>query len=95
MSIDIFSDDPEVITTLQYNKALEYQESFIHGVGCDLIVIGLFQGKPKCIACKNWIANVWREHYSRVDALSKDLDYTTCGAMPYTARELMMEVLGI
>lgn len=94
MSDEIFSDDPETIINLLWNAANEYQESRISGAAIGLLTLGVLQGKPKCVAVQQWITAVWTDYYTRKAALSKNLDYSNNGPMPYTVPELMAEVMG-
>lgn len=80
-----------------WQKATEYQSSFISDAAFGLVTKGSIKGFPKCLAVEAWINSIWALYYQRKalvtyqwnDAL---YDFSSVGAMPYMVPDLMAEV---
>lgn len=70
--------------------ALEYAN--INGSAVALVTMGIMQSLPKCLAVQAWITSIWTLYYTRKATGSTDVDYSSCGAMPYSIPELMAEL---
>lgn len=70
--------------------ALEYAN--INGSAVGLVAMGILQSLPKCLAVQAWITSIWDLYYTRKANGSTDTDYSSCGDMPYSIPELMMEL---
>lgn len=78
---------------LLWQAAHNYEYTQISGSAVGLITIGLLKQKPKCTAVQEWITSIWNLYYERKENGSSDVDFSCCGAIPYTVPELMAEVL--
>ena len=81
-----------------WRKATAWQEQYISNAAYGLLAIGVMQGKPKSLACMQWINNIWTNHYYVQKPLVthdyQGYDFSICGPMPYTVPEMTAEVLG-
>lgn len=76
-----------------WQAAHDYEYAQISGSAIGLLARGVMQSKPKCIAVQNWIKDIWTEYYTRKANGSTNIDYSMCGACPYTVPELMAELV--
>jgi len=79
-----------------WQAATHYQESYISGAAIGLLAIGVIQNKPKSLAIKAWIDNIWNNHYYVQKPLVNEnytgYDFSVCGPIPYTVPELNAEL---
>jgi len=79
-----------------WQAATHYQESYISGAAIGLLAIGVIQNKPKSLAIKAWINNIWNNHYYVQKPLVNEnytgYDFSVCGPIPYTVPELNAEL---
>lgn len=79
-----------------WQAAHDYEYLRISGSAIGLLTLGAIQGKPKCLAVKAWINSIWTLYYTRKAAITADsvvdLDFTSCGKIPHTIPELIVEV---
>lgn len=88
--------DPSVVEAQRiaslWQAAHDYESTQVSGSAIGLLVIGVMQGKPKCVAVQNWIKSIWTEYYIRKAGTSTDTDYSFAGICPHTVPELMEEL---
>ena len=81
-----------------WQAAHDYEFAQISGSALSLLTIGVMQGKPKSLAIKSWIQDIWNLYYTRKATITNTqipnvmLDFSSCGEIPYTVPELMLEV---
>lgn len=79
-----------------WQAAHEYEYLRISGSAIGMLVLGVLQGKPKCVAVQSWIQSIWNLYYQRkvlVTVMDEpNLDFSSCGEIPYTVPELMEEL---
>ena len=82
-----------------WNAANAYNRAGISESGIGLLAIGAPKGLPKSLAVQAWVKSIWNLYYTRKAALSDteqitpaELDFSSCGAMPYSVPELMTEI---
>ena len=78
-----------------WNAAHDYEYIQINGTAIGLLTIGVIQGLPISLAIKNWSKDIWTLYYIRKSSMSisnLDLDFSSCGPMPYSIPELMNEL---
>lgn len=83
-----------------WRAATAYEQSYISGSALGTLTTGVLQNKPKSIAIKQWIMNLWMNHYyprkvmitGDAPITADQLDFTLVGPMPYSVPELVAEV---
>lgn len=80
-----------------WQAAHDYEYAQISGVAVGLLTVGVLQSLPKSLAIKDWSKSIWTLYYSRkasvTDMLDPTfLDFSSCGNIPYTIPELMVEI---
>lgn len=75
-----------------WQAAHDYEFQQISGSAIGLLAMGVMMGKPKCVAVQNWIKSIWALYYTRKATGSSDTDYSSCGAIPHSVPELMVEL---
>ena len=76
-----------------------YVSAQISGAAFTLLAIGVMKGLPKSLAVSAWINSVWALYYQRKPSITSTwdeamLDFSSCGQMPCTVPELLVEVNG-
>ncbi len=106
---DIAAEDEPLSEEIDYRAQNEmklwkaasiYEQTYISGSALGTLTIGVLQNKPKSIAIKQWIMNLWMNHYYPRKAMitgdapiaADQLDFTLVGPMPYSVPELAEEV---
>lgn len=85
------STDGERIAAL-WQAAHDTEFNAISGSAVGLIVLGVMQGKPKCMAVQLWIKSLWSLYYERKANGSDSTDFSTVGTCPHSVPELMQEL---
>lgn len=85
------STDGERIAAL-WQAAHDTEFNAISGSAVGLIVLGVMQGKPKCMAVQLWIKSLWALYYERKANGSDSTDFSTVGTCPHSVPELMQEL---
>ena len=79
-----------------WQVAHDYEYEQISGSAIGLLAIGVLQGLPKSTAIAGWIKAIWSLYYYRkalaLSGTPPDLDWSSCGAIPFTVPELMQEI---
>ena len=82
-----------------WNAANAYNRIGISESGVGLLAIGVTKALPKSLAVQAWVKSIWNLYYTRKAALTDtaqitaaQLDFSSCGAMPYSVPELMTEI---
>jgi len=81
-----------------WQAASKYEREFISGSAIGLVTLGVLTQKPKAIAIAMWQQSIWARYYAKKADLAGSelvqdmLDFSECGAMPYTVPDLMEEV---
>ena len=80
-----------------WQSAHDYEYEQISGSAIGLLAIGIIQAKPKCLAVEAWIQSIWTLYYQRKAVMTNvlpagSLDFSSCGLMPYTVPEIMIEM---
>lgn len=75
-----------------WNAAHDLEYANINGSAVGLVTMGILQSLPKCMAVQTWITSIWTLYYTRKATGSTDMDYSSCGMMPYSIPELMTEL---
>ncbi len=104
---EVYSETQPAITAGFYGSNLaalwqaahDYEYNQISGSAIGLLTEGALAGKPKALAVQGWIHSIWALYYSRKTGLTdlapinpSLLDYSSCGAMPYSVPDLMTEM---
>jgi len=81
-----------------WQAATNYQEAQISGAAYGLVTLGVIQQKPKSMAVMAWINSIWALYYQRKPSVTYTwdaalMDFSYCGAMPFTVPDLMAEVM--
>jgi len=79
------------ISTL-WQSAHEYEYAAVSGSAIGLLVMGVMQQKPKCMAVQSWIKSIWTEYYTRKATGSTDANFDVLGPCPHTVPDLMAEL---
>ena len=74
-----------------WQAAHDYEYAQINGSAVGMLTAGVLQGLPKCVAVKGWLLSIWKIYYERKASGSYNIDYSSCGNMPYTIPELIDE----
>lgn len=76
--------------------ASNYIGNFIAGDALTVLTLGLIKSNPKAVAVKAWSRSVWDEYYKRKELItafnSESIDFTSCGPMPFSVREMQIEL---
>lgn len=75
-----------------WQAAHDIEFNAISGSAVGLIVLGVMQGKPKCMAVQLWIKSLWSLYYERKASGSKETDFSRVGGCPHSVPELMAEL---
>lgn len=79
-----------------WQAAHDYEYLRVSGIAIGLLTIGVMQQFPKALAVAAWSANIWNTYYTRKAAVAVDitdnLDFSTCGEIPYSVPELRIEL---
>ena len=78
-----------------------YERQFYSGgIHAQILELKL-AGSAKAVACQRWILALWRDYYSRVDAVSalttaaavpqQSMDFSAHGRPPYTVRDMLAD----
>ena len=80
-----------------WQTATDYEMAQISGSAIGLVTLGVIQSKPKCMAVMGWIKTIWDLYYQRKPTVTYEwdqtlYDFSSCGQMPHTVPELMVEL---
>ena len=80
-----------------WQAATDYQEAQISGAAYGIVTLGVIQQKPKALSVMAWINSVWALYYTRKPKVTSTwdatlLDFSSCGNMPCTVPDLMVEL---
>lgn len=75
-----------------WQAAHNYEFAQISGSAIGLLALGVIAGKPKCLAVQNWIKSIWTLYYARKADGSTSTDFSSCGQIPHTVPDLMVEL---
>ena len=75
-----------------WKGAHDYETAQISGSAIGLLAIGVMQSLPKCLAVQAWIKSIWTLYYTRKAGTETSTDYASCGAIPHSVPELMIEL---
>lgn len=79
-----------------WQAAHDYEYTSINGAALSMVLLGVIQNKPKCLAVQNWIQSIWNLYYSRKATITKgvtpECDFSVCGTIPHSIPELMEEL---
>lgn len=81
-----------------WQAAHDFEYAEISGTAIGLLVLGILQSKPKCLAVQAWDQSIWAIYYARKPLITEIwdaplLDFSSCGPCPYTVPELLEEVM--
>ena len=80
-----------------WQAAHDYEYAEISGSAIGLLVLGVSQQKPKCMAVMAWIQSIWSLYYQRKPLVTHEwnptlLDFSSCGPCPWTVPDLLAEL---